>query len=69
MFYESLIMYAVTLIAPPNSGLLKSKIVKNLCEAWKVKDYVYLASDEARWITGLLLPIDGGLMAIRPWPQ
>ena len=30
---------------------------------------VYLASDEARWITGLLLPIDGGLMAIRPWPQ
>lgn len=30
---------------------------------------VYLASDEARWITGLLLPIDGGLMAIRPWPR
>ncbi|NKB55811.1 MAG: SDR family oxidoreductase [Alphaproteobacteria bacterium] len=30
---------------------------------------VYLASDESRWITGLLLPIDGGLMAIRPWPR
>jgi len=30
---------------------------------------VYLASDEARWVTGLLLPIDGGLMAIRPWPR
>ena len=30
---------------------------------------VYLASEEARWITGLLLPIDGGLMAIRPWPR
>jgi len=30
---------------------------------------VYLVSDEARWITGLLLPIDGGLMAIRPWPR
>ena len=30
---------------------------------------VYLASDEARWITGVLLPIDGGLMAIRPWPR
>ena len=40
-------MYAVTLIAPPNSGLLKSKLVKNLCEAWEAKDYVYLASDEA----------------------
>ena len=40
-------MYAVTLIAPPNSGLLKSKLVKSLCEAWKGKDYVYLASDEA----------------------
>ena len=40
-------MYAVTLIAPPNSGLLKSKLVKNLCEAWEAKDYFYLASDEA----------------------
>jgi NAD(P)-dependent dehydrogenase (short-subunit alcohol dehydrogenase family) len=30
---------------------------------------VYLASEESRWITGLLLPIDGGLMAIRPWPR
>ncbi len=30
---------------------------------------VYLASDESRWITGVLLPIDGGLMAVRPWPR
>lgn len=30
---------------------------------------VFLASEEARWITGALLPIDGGLMGIRPWPQ
>ncbi len=30
---------------------------------------VYLASDESRWITGVLLPIDGGVMAIRPWPR
>lgn len=30
---------------------------------------VFLASDEARWITGVLLPIDGGLMSIRPWPR
>jgi NAD(P)-dependent dehydrogenase (short-subunit alcohol dehydrogenase family) len=24
---------------------------------------VYLASDEARWVTGVALPVDGGLMA------
>jgi meso-butanediol dehydrogenase/(S,S)-butanediol dehydrogenase/diacetyl reductase len=28
--------------------------------AWAV---VYLASDEARWVTGVALPVDGGLMA------
>ena len=30
---------------------------------------VYLTSDEARWITGLLLPVDAGLLAIRDWPR
>jgi len=30
---------------------------------------VYLASDESRWVTGLMLPIDGGLAAIRAWPR
>lgn len=30
---------------------------------------VYLASDEARWITGVLLPIDGGLLNVRDWPR
>jgi NAD(P)-dependent dehydrogenase (short-subunit alcohol dehydrogenase family) len=30
---------------------------------------VYLASDEARWVTGVMLPIDGGLLAIRAWPR
>jgi len=30
---------------------------------------VYLASDESRWITGLMLPIDGGLSALRAWPR
>jgi NAD(P)-dependent dehydrogenase (short-subunit alcohol dehydrogenase family) len=30
---------------------------------------VYLASDESRWVTGVLLPIDGGLQNIRPWPR
>ena len=30
---------------------------------------VYLASDESRWVTGVMLPIDGGLQNIRPWPR
>ena len=30
---------------------------------------VYLASNEARWITGAFLPIDGGLLAIHDWPR
>ena len=30
---------------------------------------VFLASDEARWITGVTLPIDGGFLAIRQWPR
>jgi NAD(P)-dependent dehydrogenase (short-subunit alcohol dehydrogenase family) len=30
---------------------------------------VYLASDESRWVTGVMLPIDGGFQAIRPWPR
>ncbi len=30
---------------------------------------VYLASDELRWVTGVMLPIDGGFLAIRAWPR
>lgn len=30
---------------------------------------VYLASDESRWVTGAMLPIDGGFSAVRPWPR
>jgi NAD(P)-dependent dehydrogenase (short-subunit alcohol dehydrogenase family) len=38
--------------------------------AWDVAHAaVYLASDEARWVTGVMLPIDGGFLAIRAWPR
>ena len=30
---------------------------------------VYLASDESRWVTGVMLPIDGGFQNIRAWPR
>jgi NAD(P)-dependent dehydrogenase (short-subunit alcohol dehydrogenase family) len=35
--------------------------------AWDVAHAaVYLASDEARWVTGILLPVDGGFLAADP---
>ncbi len=38
--------------------------------AWDIANgAVYLASEESRWVTGILLPIDGGLCAIRQWPR
>ena len=37
--------------------------------AWDIaQGAVYLASDEARWVTGIQLPIDGGAINIRPRP-
>jgi len=37
--------------------------------AWDVAwSAVYLASDEARWVTGVSLPIDGGQTVMREWP-
>lgn len=29
---------------------------------------LYLASDESRWITGVMLPVDGGFLGLRAWP-
>ncbi len=30
---------------------------------------VFLGSDESRWITGAMLPVDGGFLSVRPWPR
>lgn len=38
--------------------------------AWDVAyAATYLASDESRWVTGIALPVDGGLLATRHWPE
>src|SRR5262249_38781091 len=49
----------------------KNKVpMKREGTAWDVAHgAVYLASDESRWVTGLMLPIDGGLSALRQWPR
>jgi phosphoserine phosphatase len=58
-------MYAVTLIAPPNSGILKTKLVKNLCNAWGADDYVFLAKEEAAEFFISEIPEDRGPMWLR----
>ncbi|HYB99090.1 MAG TPA: SDR family NAD(P)-dependent oxidoreductase [Candidatus Limnocylindrales bacterium] len=30
---------------------------------------VFLASEESRWITGACLPVDGGQLSLREWPE
>ena len=38
--------------------------------AWDIAHgAVYLASDESRWVTGITLPIEGGLVNLRAWPR
>ena len=37
------------------------------CTAWDVGwAVVYLASDEAKWVTGVVLPVDAGVQAASP---
>jgi NAD(P)-dependent dehydrogenase (short-subunit alcohol dehydrogenase family) len=31
--------------------------------------FIRLASDEARWVTGVMLPIDGGFQRLQSWPR
>ena len=42
-------------------------VLKTEGDAWDVAyGVLYLASDEARWVTGVILPIDAGVSAISP---
>ncbi len=36
---------------------------------YHVKTLAVLGSDESRWLTGALIPIDGGHMSLREWPM
>jgi NAD(P)-dependent dehydrogenase (short-subunit alcohol dehydrogenase family) len=49
----------------------RAKMVPLMTEgtAWDVAyAATFLASEESRWITGIELPVDGGLLATRQWP-
>ena len=56
---------------PPLSGTIASRAARNamvplkggMGSAWDVANAaLFLASDEARFVTGVLLPVDGGLL-------
>ena len=37
------------------------------CNSWDVAWLnLFLASDESRWISGVTIPVDGGLLAVAP---
>jgi NAD(P)-dependent dehydrogenase (short-subunit alcohol dehydrogenase family) len=45
----------------------ESSALKTEGTGWDVAyGILYLASDEARWVTGVVLPIDAGVSAISP---
>ena len=45
----------------------ESSVLKTEGTGWDVGyGVLYLASDEARWVTGIVLPIDAGVSAISP---
>ena len=45
----------------------ESSVLKTEGTGWDVGyGVLYLASDEARWVTGIVLPIDAGVSSISP---
>ena len=61
---------AFTGSAEARESILKMVPMQVEGTAWDIAHgAVYLASDESRWVTGVMLPIDGGLVALRAWPR
>ena len=65
------LLYSVAGMTPETDYRQRLAAASNLLgtegDGWDVAWAVtFLASDEARWITGVVLPVDGGVMAVTP---
>jgi len=64
-------LYSVTGVTPETEYRQRLAAASGLLgtngDGWDVGwAAAFLASDEARWITGVVLPVDGGVMAVTP---
>jgi NAD(P)-dependent dehydrogenase (short-subunit alcohol dehydrogenase family) len=55
--------YLAESVAQPAAWALHDCAVASATGAWAA---LFLASDEARWISGVILPVDAGLLAATP---
>jgi NAD(P)-dependent dehydrogenase (short-subunit alcohol dehydrogenase family) len=65
------LLYSVNGVTPQTEYRQRLAAASNLLgtngDGWDVGwAATFLASDEARWITGVVLPVDGGVMAVTP---
>jgi NAD(P)-dependent dehydrogenase (short-subunit alcohol dehydrogenase family) len=65
------LLYSVTGDTPETAFRQRLAAASNVLgvegDAWDVAGaVVFLASDEARWITGVTLPVDGGVLSVTP---
>jgi NAD(P)-dependent dehydrogenase (short-subunit alcohol dehydrogenase family) len=65
------LLFSVTGVSPQSQYRQRMAAASGLLgtngDGWDVgRAAAFLASDEARWITGVVLPVDGGVMAVTP---